>query len=70
MAGLANQAIALLGEALHAMAHSQVAETQQLGDGHLLWAGKARLALAACLRAQALLLLLVEPLEGCLLQLR
>ena len=70
MAGLADQAIALFGKALHAMAHRQVAEPQQLGDRQLLRAGQAGPALAAGLRSKPLLLLLVESLEGPLLQLR
>ena len=62
MAGLADQAVALFGEALHAVAHSQVAEPQQLRDGQLLRAGQAGPALAAGLRPQALVPLLAEAL--------
>ena len=62
LAGLADQAVALLGEALHAVAHSQVPEPQQLGDRQLLRAGQAGPALAAGLCPQALVPLLVEAL--------
>ena len=64
MAGVADQPITLLGKALHAVAHGQVAEPQQLRDRQLLRAGQAGPALAAGLRPQALMPLLVQSLES------
>jgi hypothetical protein len=60
MACLSDEAVALPGKGLHAMADGQLSQPQQGGYGHLLGAGEAGLALATPLLAQALLALGLE----------
>ena len=54
VAGAADQVVALLGEGLHAVAHGQVAQPQQLGNRHGVGAGQAGAALAAEIAAELL----------------
>ena len=64
VAGSADQVVALLGEGLHAVAHGQVAQPQQLRDRNSAGAGQAGPALAAALGAQAGLAGGAQALQG------
>ena len=64
---LAHHGVALSGMDLHAMAHRQVAQPQQLGDWYGIGAGQASAALAAEAGPQLLASLLLQLLQGLLL---
>ena len=53
VAGPVDQVVALLGKGLQTMADGQVAQTQHLGDRHLIGAGQAGAALTTTLGTQA-----------------